>query len=87
MADDFENNGATLISPAEGAAAVTPHDTTALGNVTRAIYVGGAGDVEVITKGGDTVVFSSVPAGTILPVRATHVKSSNTTASNILAMW
>ena len=38
-------------NPAEGAVAVTPHDTTELATVCRALYVGGAGNVSVSMGG------------------------------------
>lgn len=47
----------------------------------RGIYVGGAGDVSIVTPRNNTVVFSAVPAGSILPVRAIRVNTSGTTAT------
>jgi endonuclease YncB( thermonuclease family) len=78
----------TMMHPARYAAAVTPSDTVDLAYVTRGIYVGSGGDVEVVMVGnGATVVFPGVPDGVILPVRATRIKDSNTTASSIVAIW
>jgi len=34
-----------------------------------------------------TVTFTGVPVGTLLPIRATRVYSTGTTASTILALW
>ncbi len=75
--------------PASYAEAVTPADDADLGAVSRAIYVGGAGDVEVYMLGapGTAVVFSAVPAGTVLPIRATRVLDTNTTATLILNLY
>ncbi|MGE3278029.1 MAG: hypothetical protein AB7O67_23200 [Vicinamibacterales bacterium] len=69
------------------AAAVTPHDSNALapGLTTKAIYVGGAGDLNVVINGA-TVLFKAVPVGTVLPIRPEIVKSSSTTATYILAL-
>tara|TARA_B100001093_G_C26620438_1_gene924342 strand:- start:300 stop:773 length:474 start_codon:yes stop_codon:yes gene_type:complete len=50
------------------------------------LYVGTAGDVAVITNGGDEVTFTGVPAGTFIPVQVKRVKSTGTTASTILAL-
>jgi hypothetical protein len=77
----------TPADPAEHAAAVTPSDDTDLDTPARALYVGGAGDVEVITTGGETVVFVGVAAGSILPVRTARVKAANTDATSIVALW
>ena len=72
VSDADNANGSA--APAVHAVAVTPSDTVDLVNVSRALYVGGAGDVKVNMLGGESaVVFTAVPAGTILPVRATRV--------------
>jgi hypothetical protein len=65
------------------AAAVTPNDNTAL--TMRALYVGGAGDV-VATIGGADITFKAVPVGSILPIKATKVKATGTTATNMVAL-
>lgn len=51
------------------------------------LYVGGTGDVQLITASGDNVTFTAVPAGTFLPVQTLQVVSTGTTATNILACW
>jgi hypothetical protein len=85
MAQDVSDGG--LGQPAVHAAAVTPSDSVDLNYTTRAIFVGGAGNVEVIMKGGETVVFSGVTAGTLLPIRVERVKAGSTSATLILALW
>lgn len=74
-------------APATNAVAVTPDDATDLTVTSRALYVGGAGNVVVIMDGGQTVTFTGVPAGTILPIRVSRVKSTSTTATSILSLW
>jgi hypothetical protein len=86
-ADTFSLHRPGLESPCDHAAAVTPSDDTDLTVVTRGLYVGGAGNVAVITKGGETVTFTGVVAGSILPVRVARVKATNTTATTIMAIW
>lgn len=68
--------------PATTAAAVTPSDSTAL--TSRAVWVGGAGDLSVRLSGATstTVVFTAVPAGTLLPLSVVRVMAA-TTATNI----
>lgn len=71
---------------AHGAIAVTPSDSTIL-QVTRGLYVGSAGDVAVEMTDGQTVTFTSVQAGTVLPLQVTKVLSTGTTAGNIIALY
>ena len=77
--------------PASNAVAVTPNDSTDLLFVTRGLFVGGGGNIVVIM--GDqavdatTVTFTGVPAGTILPIAVRRVRSTSTTATNIVALW
>lgn len=56
-------------------------------NAGCVLYVGAAGDVEVVTAGGDTVVFATVPAGAFIPVNVVQVKASSTDAGRIIALW
>jgi hypothetical protein len=50
------------------------------------LYIGGSGDLEIQTVGGDNVMLTGVSAGQFIPVQVMKVKES-TTASNILALW
>lgn len=78
----------TSSSPSGDLVAVTPHDTNALTNgVTRGLYVGGSGNIVVIAQNGQTITLNSVAAGVILPIRVTHVKSTSTTATGIVAVY
>lgn len=72
---------------AEGAAAVTPSDSTELGPC-KALYVGSAGgNVVVQMPGRDvSITFTAVPIGTILPVSARRVMAA-TTSTNIVALY
>jgi hypothetical protein len=74
---------------AKNAAAVTPHDTNPLSRgKTAALYVGGAGALIVRMAGesADTT-FAAVPAGTTLPIQVTHVRSTGTVATSIVALY
>lgn len=77
-------------------AAVTPSDTVNIpsvstqdgsGNIGCVLYVGGTGNLRVLTAGGDTVTFSNVQAGTFIPVQVLRVYATSTTATNIVALW
>ncbi len=84
MSDPF----AGLSAPAGRAAAVTPSDSADLSTEARGLYIGGAGDVYLDTANGDTnVAFIGLPAGVTLPVRTKRVRSTSTTATNIVALW
>ncbi len=86
MADDFKDIGPMLDSPAENAAVVTPHDSTDLGFVTRALWVGVLGDVSVEMKGvGSAIVHKGVQGR--LDVRCTRVNDTGTDATDIVAWW
>ncbi len=85
--DKFSNFPTTPISPARGGTPVTPNDTTDLSQVSRALYVGQGGDISLTLADGDTLVFEAVPSGSILPVRASIVRATGTTAAAIIALW
>jgi hypothetical protein len=71
--------------PATRAAAVTPNDSTVVNAIS--LYIGTTGNVAVVLKEGDAAVtFSTVPVG-ILRVNAYKVMATNTTASNIVALY
>lgn len=75
------------IRPIEDGVAVTKSDSTLLG-CTRALWIGGAGDVAVTHyKTGTVATYAGVAAGTMIPVRVSKVMSTNTTATNILALY
>jgi hypothetical protein len=80
--DRFANVTGGISDPGWDAVALTNNVT--FGTSARALYVGGLGDVEVITANGNTVKFTSVPAGTILPIRCTKL-TTNTTATSVVA--
>jgi hypothetical protein len=87
MGDPFAGTGNDLLGPAQNAAAVTPSDTANLPTCCKRLWVGGAGNVELTTVGGSTVIYTAVPAGTYLQVRALQVFATLTTATNIVAEY
>jgi len=82
MTDRFANYAAGFDAPAADAFAITP-GSSALSLVTRAIYVGADGDVVVTMLAGTTVTFADVPAGSVLPIRVSHVLASSTASALI----
>lgn len=76
-----------LSTPAEHALAIAPSDSVDLSYTSRAVYVGGAGDLSVVMVSGETVLFSGVTAGSLIPICVSRVRSSSTTATNIVALF
>lgn len=86
--------GPDATHPFDTALVVTPSDTTVLQSGVRALYIGahggggggGAGDVSVVTAGGQTVTFANVPVGTFIPIQCVQVRATGTNATSILAL-
>lgn len=80
-----------ITRPGASHVAVTKSDTVDIAKVNnqypRALYVGGAGDVVLVTPDGVAVTYSSVPAGSLLPVQTRRVNSASTTATNMVAIY
>lgn len=51
------------------------------------IYVGVGGDVVALMSGGASVTFVGVASGSLLPIRATQIVTSGTTATDMLALF
>lgn len=84
--DLFPQFPLTFTAPYDTAFAITKSDENDLAYVTRGIYVGGNGNVAVVTPKGNTVTFTGATAGTILPIRAKQVLSTGTTATNLVGL-
>lgn len=72
------------IGLADEAFEVTPDDDTDLAP-HRSLWVGGAGDLVVLTRSGRTVTFATDAGGCIVPVRARRVLQAST-ATSIVAL-
>ncbi len=81
------NSAASASRPFTRAAAVTLSDTVDLPFVSRALYVGGAGDIVLwpVDSVG-TVTLKAVPVGTMLNIRVRRVSATLTTATNLVAL-
>lgn len=51
------------------------------------IYVGTGGDVRVQLLGGGDVLLKNVNSGQFLPLKVTRVFATNTTATDLVAIW
>lgn len=58
----------------------------AFANGTRAIYVGGSGNLAVTMWDGGNITFSGLPAGALLPIRVSAILNSGTTATNVIGL-
>jgi len=86
MPDRFQYASPSLSGPASHGFSVAPHDSNLLAETTRALYVGGAGTIAVVLASGASLTFASVSPGTVLPVRATKIMATGTTATDILGL-
>lgn len=78
-------SGLVEASSARDAATVTKSDSTIVN--CDAVYVGGTGNVAVLTAKGTTITFPSVPAGALLPIKCQKIMSTNTTATDMVALF
>ena len=81
------------------AAAVTPSDTANIPNISLqsgdpitsssacVLYVGTGGNLKVRTAGGDDVTLVNLDDGVFVPLQVVRVFATDTTASNIIALW
>lgn len=72
---------------ARGGFTVTPSDTADLRVITRGLYVGTTGNLRVTLDNGDDVTFVTIAAGIIHPLYVKRVWSTNTTATNLVAVY
>jgi seryl-tRNA synthetase len=86
MQDRFENHAGALDGPATHAFSVTPHDSNELPETTRALYVGGAGTISLVLVSGAEVTLANVASSSIIPLRATRIKATGTSATLIVGM-
>jgi hypothetical protein len=72
---------------------IVPSDTVNIPDVSGGtnngcvLYVGTAGNLRVLTVGGDDVTFIGINTGAFIPVQVLRVFATGTTAANIVALW
>ncbi len=74
-------------TPSRRYAAITTSDATNLTELTKALFIGVAGNVVVVGLDDVPVTFKNCQAGSILPVRAKRVNATNTTATDIVGLY
>ena len=84
MSDAYQNYTPSLRDPVRSGETVTPSDGADLPHTTRAIYVGGQGDLRVTLAAGGDVIFRSAPVGWH-PIRVQRIWATGTSATDIVA--
>jgi hypothetical protein len=88
-AQKLQANRAAVIVPSNTKNIVPPWvnvDEDSLPEVGCLLYVGGTGNIKVLTTGNDEVTFVNFPGG-FFPVQVIRVYSTGTTATNIMGLW
>jgi hypothetical protein len=84
----FSPVAAPYASPYLSAIAVTPSDSQKLSATpTKAIYVGGGGNLKVLTQNGETTTLDGLLVGVIYPLAVVQIFATSTTATNIVALY
>ena len=86
MPDRFSDYAGGLESPATDGFAVTPNDAADVASITRAVYVGGGGNLAVTLASGAELTFTGLAGGTLLPVRLRRIKATGTTATALVGL-
>lgn len=85
--DRFDSFRDSVSAPARSAAPVEPADGQLLPIVPKALFVGSGGDVNLRCIGDNApVLFRNVASGSLLPIRATEVLATGTTAADLVAL-
>lgn len=80
--------GGTILNTTTAVATATAYKLYKAGaNEGCVLYVGTGGNVDLITAGGDTALYTGVPTGMFMPVQVKRVKATLTVASTIVAQW
>lgn len=59
---------------------------TGIGNTGCCLYIGGAGTLNIVTIGGESLLISGLTAGSVLPIQVSQVKLGGS-ATPIIALW
>jgi len=83
---NYRGDASLALKPADSCVAITKSDDDTFAQPVR-VYCGGAGNVVYTPADGGTDVTVAVVAGAYLPSRAIAVKSTNTTATGLFAVY
>ena len=83
----LQANRASLVTPSNTVNIPSLSSESGTPNRGCVLYIGTGGDLKVLTIGGDEVTFTNFQDGSFLPVQVVRVFETDTTASNIIALW
>ena len=86
MSDRFASHMPSLTRPASSGFQVVANDAVDLPEMTRALYVGTGGGVDVTMLSGERLTFHAVSDEYFLLLRVSRLNASGTTAENIVAL-
>lgn len=85
--DVFEQLSVSSITPSDNCFPIAPNDNAELPYLTKAIYIGSGGDLVLLIGNSPTpVTFRNTVAGSILDVRVRAVRSTGTTAGDLVGL-
>lgn len=73
--------------PATRAEPVKTHNTNALADIPRALFVGKGGTLKMRGVGDTDDRTWKVPAGAVIPFRAQYIRTTGTSAADIMALY
>jgi hypothetical protein len=86
--DTFANFQGGLQTPTRNSFVITPSDTNELPFVTRAIYVGGTGDITLrLADDTGSQIIKAVAVGSMLPLRVRQVFATGTGATLLVGLY
>lgn len=83
---DQQQNFLGIDAPARRMFSIVPDDNNDLALSTRGVYIGGAGNLHVVTTEGDNETAVGLLGGSVYPFRVRRVLSTGTTATNIMGL-
>jgi hypothetical protein len=84
LSDSFAFAADSASNPARRLAAITPSDTVDLTEIPKALWVAVGGTVTLVGVGDVAnagTALGTLPAGTLIPVRARRVRATGTSAT------
>lgn len=86
VSDAIWNYARHFLGPGNKCVAITPHNSTDF-PLCRAIYVGVGGNAVIVDMDGNEVMHKNLASGSVVPIRARRVNSTDLTASDLVAWY